>query len=259
MIAIALGVLVVTAAVTAGLARRTEPTTARARLRRQRADVVAPRARPARSSSCRSARAADAPRRGVGSSGASATCVRPTLRVSDGAVVAIDADGDVAARCLGGLLGARRARRSRCPTGVTRRRPRHAGTARRRDAERARRRHRVPGRAAARTVGRHHAGGRARRAGRTAGPSARSGLRCSARPRSSLVRRRARRGLPRPPHDPPARGDGATARSIARGDLAARVDTDRRRRRRARPASPTRQRDGRASSTSRAGTSARSC
>ncbi len=102
MIAIALGVLVLTALVTAGLARRTEVTTARHDVQ-DRAQIVAPefdtliRQLP-------SAKAATQTLQGRRQIRRIRDLVNTTLRASNGAVVAVDANGDVQ-EVLGRLLG----------------------------------------------------------------------------------------------------------------------------------------------------------
>jgi signal transduction histidine kinase len=102
MVAIALGTLVVTAAVTAGLARRTATDAARDDLAKH-TPIVADELDqlitllPA-------ARAADNTAAGRRQIRRIRTLVQTTLSVSDGAVVAIDADGNVR-EFLGGLLG----------------------------------------------------------------------------------------------------------------------------------------------------------
>jgi hypothetical protein len=102
MMAIALGVLVLTALVTAGLARRTEVTTARHDVQ-DRAAVVAPefytliRQLPA-------AKAATGTVAGRRQIRRIRDLVNTTLRASNGAVVAVDANGDVQ-EVLGRLLG----------------------------------------------------------------------------------------------------------------------------------------------------------
>ena len=144
MMAIALGVLVLTAVVTAGLARRSEANTARHDVQ-ERADVVAPefdqliRQLPR----AQAATGTIAGRRQVRRI---RDLVNTTLRASNGAVVAVDANGDVQ-EALGRLLGTAGATPT-LPDGVTRRRPRHQGAARGLDPERARRQHGVRGRAA---------------------------------------------------------------------------------------------------------------
>ena len=102
MMAIALGVLVLTALVTAGLARRSEVTNSRHDVQ-DRAEVVAPefdtliRQLPA-------AKAASGTIPGRRQLRRIRDLVNTTLRASNGAVVAIDADGDVQ-EVLGRLLG----------------------------------------------------------------------------------------------------------------------------------------------------------
>jgi signal transduction histidine kinase len=102
MLAIALGVLVLTAAVTAGLARRSEVTTARHDVQ-DRAEVVGPefdqliKQLPA-------ARAATATVAGRRQIRRLRNLVNTTLRASNGAVVALDADGNVE-EGFGRLLG----------------------------------------------------------------------------------------------------------------------------------------------------------
>jgi signal transduction histidine kinase len=102
MMAIALGVLLLTAAVTAGLARRSEVTTARHDVQ-NRAEVVAPefdtliRQLPA-------AKAATGTVAGRRQLRRIRDLVNTTLRASNGAVVAVDADGNVQ-EVLGRLLG----------------------------------------------------------------------------------------------------------------------------------------------------------
>jgi two-component system OmpR family sensor kinase len=102
MMAIALGVLLLTAAVTAGLARRSEVTTARHDVQ-NRAEVVGPefdtliRQLPA-------AKAATGTVAGRRQIRRIRDLVNTTLRASNGAVVAVDADGNVQ-EVLGRLLG----------------------------------------------------------------------------------------------------------------------------------------------------------
>jgi signal transduction histidine kinase len=104
MMAIALGVLLLTAAVTAGLARRSEVTTARHDVQ-DRAAVVGPefdtliRQLPA-------AKAATGTVTGRRQIRRIRDLVNTTLRASNGAVVAVDADGNVQ-EVLGRLLGTR--------------------------------------------------------------------------------------------------------------------------------------------------------
>jgi signal transduction histidine kinase len=102
MIAIALGTLVVTAAVTAGLARRTATDAARSTLA-EHTPVVANELNQliALLPAARTANNTAAGRRQIRRI---RTLVQTTLSVSDGAVVAIDADGNVR-EFLGGLLG----------------------------------------------------------------------------------------------------------------------------------------------------------
>ncbi len=115
MMAIALGVLVLTALVTAGLARRSEVTTARHDVQ-DRAEVVAPefdkliRQLP----KAQAATATIAGRRQVRRI---RDLVNTTLRASNGAVVAVDANGDVH-EVLGRLLGTSGATPT-LPDGVT--------------------------------------------------------------------------------------------------------------------------------------------
>ena len=115
MMAIALGVLVLTALVTAGLARRTEVTTARHDVQ-DRAEVVAPefdtliRQLP----KAQAATGTIAGRRQVRRI---RDLVNTTLRASNGAVVAVDANGDVQ-EVLGRLLGTAGATPT-LPEGVT--------------------------------------------------------------------------------------------------------------------------------------------
>ena len=115
MMAIALGVLVLTALVTAGLARRSEADTARHDVR-DRAEVVAPefdqliRQLP----NAQAATGTVAGRRQVRRI---RDLVNTTLRASNGAVVAVDANGDVQ-EVLGRLLGTAGATPT-LPAGVT--------------------------------------------------------------------------------------------------------------------------------------------
>jgi signal transduction histidine kinase len=115
MMAIALGVLVLTAVVTAGLARRSEANTARHDVQ-ERADVVAPefdqliRQLP----KAQAATGTVAGRRQVRRI---RDLVNTTLRASNGAVVAVDANGDVQ-EALGRLLGTAGATPT-LPDGVT--------------------------------------------------------------------------------------------------------------------------------------------
>jgi signal transduction histidine kinase len=115
MMAIALGVLVLTAVVTAGLARRSEANTARHDVQ-ERADVVAPefdqliRQLP----KAQAATGTIAGRRQVRRI---RDLVNTTLRASNGAVVAVDANGDVQ-EVLGRLLGTAGATPT-LPDGVT--------------------------------------------------------------------------------------------------------------------------------------------
>ena len=115
MMAIALGVLVLTAVVTAGLARRSEANTARHDVQ-ERADVVAPefdqliRQLP----EAQAATGTVAGRRQVRRI---RDLVNTTLRASNGAVVAVDANGDVQ-EALGRLLGTAGATPT-LPDGVT--------------------------------------------------------------------------------------------------------------------------------------------
>ena len=102
MVAIALGTLVVTAAVTAGLARRAATDAARSTLADD-TPIVADELNqliallPA-------ARTADSTPAGRRQIRRIRTLVQTTLQVSDGAVVAVDGDGNVR-EFLGGLLG----------------------------------------------------------------------------------------------------------------------------------------------------------
>ncbi len=115
MMAIALGVLVLTALVTAGLARRSEVTTARHDVQ-DRAEVVAPefdkliRQLPA-------AQVATGTLAGRRQVRRIRDLVNTTLRASNGAVVAVDANGDVQ-EVLGRLLGTAGATPT-LPDGVT--------------------------------------------------------------------------------------------------------------------------------------------
>ena len=93
MMAIALGVLVVTAAVTAGIARRTEVTTARHDVR-DRAAVVAPEF-DTLISQLRGARALSGTVAGQRQLRRLRDLVNTTLRASNGAVVAVDANSNV--------------------------------------------------------------------------------------------------------------------------------------------------------------------
>jgi signal transduction histidine kinase len=103
MISIALGVLVLTALVTAGLARRTEVDAARSDVQ-DRAAVVAPEFDRliGQLPSARAARATAAGRRQIARI---RDLLTTTLRASNGAIVAVDANGDVQ-EILGQLLGA---------------------------------------------------------------------------------------------------------------------------------------------------------
>ena len=103
MISIALGVLVLTALVTAGLARRTEVVAARHDVQ-DRAKVVAPEFDKliGQLPSARAAKQALAGRRQIGRI---RDLLTTTLRASNGAIVAVDANGDVH-EVLGRLLGA---------------------------------------------------------------------------------------------------------------------------------------------------------
>jgi signal transduction histidine kinase len=103
MISIALGVLVLTALVTAGLARRTEVDAARHDVK-DRAAVVAPEFDKliGQLPSARAAQQSVAGRRQLGRV---RDLVTTTLRASNGAIVAVDANGDVQ-EILGKLLGA---------------------------------------------------------------------------------------------------------------------------------------------------------
>ncbi len=102
MIAIALGVLLLTALVTAGLARRTEVTTARHDVQ-DRADVVAPEfdTLAQQLTSTKAAIQTGAGRRQIRRI---RDLVGTTLRASNGAVVAVDSQGEVQG-ILGRLLG----------------------------------------------------------------------------------------------------------------------------------------------------------
>jgi len=115
MMAIALGVLVVTAAVTAGIARRTEVTTARHDVR-ARAAVVAPEF-DALIKQLRGARALSGTLAGQRQLRRLRDLVNTTLRASNGAVVALDASGNVQ-EVVGLLLGSGGAAPS-LPSGVT--------------------------------------------------------------------------------------------------------------------------------------------
>jgi signal transduction histidine kinase len=103
MISIALGVLVLTALVTAGLARRTEVDAARHDVR-DRADVVAPEFDKliGQLPSVRAARQTVAGRRQIARI---RDLLTTTLRASNGAIVAVDASGEVQ-EIVGRLLGA---------------------------------------------------------------------------------------------------------------------------------------------------------
>jgi hypothetical protein len=144
MMAIALGVLLLTAAVTAGLARRTEVNTARHDVQ-DRVEVVAPefdtliKQLPA-------AKAATSTVMGRRQIRRIRNLVNNTLRAVNGAVVAVYADANVQ-EVLGRLL-APRARRPPCPTAASVDRPRHPGAARRLAPERPRQEHRLRGAAA---------------------------------------------------------------------------------------------------------------
>ena len=214
--AIALGVLVVTAAVTAGLARRSEVDERASRRCSTSAEVVGPEfdtlieqlpaARAAAEHRGRSSAAPPHPSPGQHhAAGVERRGRRHRRRRSR--------SRRASRRC-----SAAPASSPTAPDRRDRRRPRHPGTARRRDAERSRRRHRVRG-PAAHAGRRHHARGRARRGGRTTGPSAATASRCSARPRSALgvaalVAAYLARRMTRP-----LAAMETTARSIARGDL----------------------------------------
>ena len=117
MIAIALGVLVLTASVTAGLARRTEVDAARHDVQ-DRAAVVGPGVRPLSSEQLpvgqRRQTQTVAGRRQIARI---RDLLSTTLRASNGAIVAVDADGDVQ-EALGRLLGADSAVLT-LPSGVT--------------------------------------------------------------------------------------------------------------------------------------------
>jgi signal transduction histidine kinase len=115
MMAIALGVLVVTAAVTAGIARRTEVTTARHDVK-DRAAVVAPEF-DTLISQLRGARALSGTAAGQRQLRRLRDLVNTTLRASNGAVVAIDANGNVQ-EVVGLLLGSSGSAPS-LPNGVT--------------------------------------------------------------------------------------------------------------------------------------------
>jgi two-component system sensor histidine kinase BaeS len=106
MMAIALGVLLLTAAVTAGLARRSEVTNARHDVQ-QRAAVVSPEF-DSLIAQLPSARAAVGTAVGRRQIRRLRDLVNTTLRASNGAIVAVNADGDVEeglARLLGGTGG----------------------------------------------------------------------------------------------------------------------------------------------------------
>ena len=103
MVAIALGTLVLTALVTAGLARETAVDAARDDLRDHGRDHRR-RSSTGSSPSCRPARRHRRRSSGVGRSSASATWSPPRSAVSDGAVFGISADGDPR-EVLGMLLG----------------------------------------------------------------------------------------------------------------------------------------------------------
>ena len=102
MMAIALGVLLLTAAVTAGLARRSEVTTARHDVQ-DRAEVVGPEF-DSLIAQLPKARAASDTVIGRRQLRRIRNLVNTTLRASNGAVVAVDADGNVQ-EVLGRLLG----------------------------------------------------------------------------------------------------------------------------------------------------------
>src|SRR5262249_4852258 len=102
MMAIALGVLLLTAAVTAGLARRSEVSTARHDVE-QRADVVGPEF-DSLIEQLPAARAASSTVVGRRQLRRLRDLVNTTLRASSGAIVAIDENGGVE-EGLGRLLG----------------------------------------------------------------------------------------------------------------------------------------------------------
>jgi two-component system sensor histidine kinase BaeS len=114
MMAIALGVLVLTAAVTAGLARRSEVSNARHDVQR-RAEVVAPEfdALIAQLPGARAAATTAAGRRQLSRI---RQLVNTTLRASNGAVVVVDGDGEVR-EGVGRLLGGAGAS-PKLPTGI---------------------------------------------------------------------------------------------------------------------------------------------
>src|SRR3954453_19335817 len=115
MMAIALGVLLLTAAVTAGLARRSEVTNARDDVQR-RAEVVGPEFDTLIEQRPR-ARAAAGTGGGRRQLRRIRVLVNTTLRASNGAIVAIDADGQVQ-EGLAVLLGSS-GDAPTLPTGVT--------------------------------------------------------------------------------------------------------------------------------------------
>src|SRR3954471_2185223 len=102
MMAIALGVLVLTAAVTAGLARRSEVTTARHDVQ-DRAEIVGPEF-DSLIKRIPTARAAAGTAVGRRQLRRIRVLVNTTLRASNGAVVGVDQNGEVQ-EALGRLLG----------------------------------------------------------------------------------------------------------------------------------------------------------
>ena len=256
MMAIALGVLVLTALVTAGLAHRPQVTDCTPR----RAGPAPTSWRPSLDDPVRQLprpRPPAAPSPGAVSSAVIRDLVNTTLRVSNGAVVAIDADGDVQ-EVLGRLLGTPGRVAAHAPRGRDRRRPRHRHAARRatqtgRDGDT------VFVAQPLAAVGDVHARAGARRGRRDTRPFGGSGLAVLVAAAVALgVAALVAVYLARR-HDPPARGDGddravdRRRRPVGPGRRSTDVPDDE-------LAEPRRrdQRDGRASSSARAGTSARS-
>ena len=132
--------------------------------------------------------------------------VQTDPRVSGGAVVGIDAHGNVR-EFLGGLLGIEEQCRSNCPNGVIDRRPRHRGAAATATTQKGRDGDTVFQAAPLTKVARVTPVRRARRARQHA--PVRRQQRRGARRRLARARGRGdRRGVPRAAHDATARGDG---------------------------------------------------
>ena len=147
-----------------------------------RHDVAGPRrgrrtrVRPAHPAAARGAAPRPAPSRADARSGASATSSNTTLRASNGAVVAVDAERRRAGGARRACSAPRRDDARRCPTGVTRRRPRHRGAARRRRPRTGATATPCSSAEPLAAGRRRHAGGRARRRRRTPRPFGGSGL-----------------------------------------------------------------------------------